>query len=162
MTKNLYKAKIESDDDTNIKLRSSSDEGPPGLLIKLEGHTLEDLTTKPVKKDLRINLKRIRLTKHELKSGFIFTKARVKASDASDSSEGDTEPEEPDIKQEPAMPSDESEVEILVAKKKRVAKIVESESETESKGMAGVWIKKPRCYQSTSESSEDLDLGIQI
>lgn len=155
------KAKIEEDDDTKINLRSSSDEREP---IDFESQKLEDLTTKPVKR-AQVKLKRIRLTREEMKSGYVLTKARVKHADASDSPDGDSEPEQPEVKQEPAVSSDESDVDARVAKKKRIAKIVESDESNDEKPtekLESPWIHKPRSelprsFRDTSSSSDDLD-----
>lgn len=55
------------------------------------------------------------------------TKARVKNENATDSSPDDSEPEGVIIPAQPAIQSDESDIDAKVARKKRTAKIEDSE-----------------------------------
>ena len=90
------------------------------------------------------------MTREEMKNGYILTKARVKHSDASDSPDGDSEPENPEVKPEPAASSDESDIEARVARKKRVAKIVESDESDDGAPKPMGWIRKPRVKNGTA------------
>ena len=105
-------------------IRSSSSEREP---IDFTKQLAVDLETKEKKKRLVPMIKRIKLSREEMKRGWILDKARVKDENASDSSPDDSEPEGVVIKPEPVASSDESDIEAKLSRKKRIAKIEDSE-----------------------------------